>query len=150
MPKCVLPLLLFSFLPKAESWCSPSDSGNCELIIRAGRQSTDADQRTVRFLNSKHTNAGAIIVEPSNNEMKFVVGERADQKPVIRLSNDALEVSSTAEQSCVINGGMLVKKKLTVQNSFVLQNDSPSQSSKTGSFVTRRHRYRTVCMLVSI
>merc|ERR1711991_142828 len=35
-----------------------------------------------------------------------------------------------------IPGGMLVKKKLTVQNSFVLQNDSPSQSSKTGSFVT--------------
>ena len=86
-----MPLLLFSFLPKAESWCSPSDSGRCELIIRGGRKSTDADQRNIRFLNGKHTNAGAIIVEPMNNEMKFVVGDHADQKPVIRLSKDTLD-----------------------------------------------------------
>ncbi len=139
MPKMGLLLIaiVFFFLPKAESWCSPSDSGKCELIIRGGRKSTDADQRNIRFLNGKHTNAGAIIVEPMNNEMKFVVGDHADQKPVIRLSKDTLEVSSTTEQSCVINGGMLVKKKLTVENNVVLQNDIPSQSSKTGSFVTK-------------
>ena len=47
----ILILLLFS--NDVHGWCSPSDSGDCELKIRNGKKSTDANQRTVRFLNSK-------------------------------------------------------------------------------------------------
>ena len=119
--------VVFFFLPKAESWCSPSDSGKCELIIRGGIKINRCRPAKYQVFEWQTTNAGAIIVEPMNNEMKFVVGDHADQKPVIRLSKDTLEVSSTTEQSCVINGGMLVKKKLTVENNVVLQNDIPSR-----------------------
>ncbi len=130
----ILILLLFS--NDVHGWCSPSDSGDCELKIRNGKKSTDANQRTVRFLNSKHTSAGAIMVNPADKEMKFVIGENADDNPTIRILKDKFEVTSNDDESFIVQGGMKVNKKLTVESALVLNSKDISQSSKTGSFIT--------------
>ena len=76
------------------------------------------------------------MVNPADKEMKFVIGENADDNPTIRILKDKFEVTSNDDESFIVQGGMKVNKKLTVESVFVLNSKDISQSSKTGSFIT--------------
>ena len=61
---CIILLFTCFSFTYVNGWCSPSDSGDCELKIRNGKKSNDANLRAIRFLNTKHVSAGAIMVKP--------------------------------------------------------------------------------------
>jgi hypothetical protein len=75
MPVVILLLLLLQ-LTGVRSWCNPADKGDCELIIRGGRNSNDENFRTIKFLNHAHKVSGMISVQPSTNVMSFSTGNK--------------------------------------------------------------------------
>jgi hypothetical protein len=74
MTHLLLILLAFTLPLTSNSWCSPSDSGECILAIRGGRKSKDTDFRTIQFLNHAHQEAAKISVLPSTSTISFWTG----------------------------------------------------------------------------
>jgi hypothetical protein len=90
--------LLLALLPApARPWCSPADTGDCALNIRAGRSATDADYRAVRFLDQAHGAAGAIRVRPQSRTMEFLmVGEQSGREKSGKDSSSRTAAASAA------------------------------------------------------
>lgn len=66
--------MLLILLPlQAGSWCSPLDTGECAIKIRTGKSTSDADYRSIHFLNHKHSPSGIIRVQPTKRRMEFIV-----------------------------------------------------------------------------
>ena len=82
----LLSLLAFTLPLTSVSWCSPSDSGECILGIRGGRQSKDTDYRTIQFLNHAHLEAAKIRVLPSTSTMSFWTG--GGEEPQLSLNKE--------------------------------------------------------------
>ena len=107
-----LQYLLF-FLPLVNSWCSPSDTGECNLIIRGGRKSKDTDYRTISFLKGDHSTAGMIRVLPSTSKMSFWTGNGNEKQPHLSLDQDG---TVNIAKELHIHNGTLFSNKAVVSN----------------------------------
>jgi hypothetical protein len=112
-------LIVLLLLASANSWCSPSDKGECKLIVRAGRNAKDEDYRSIHFLNHKHLSSGSIRVQPSSNRMSFWTGSDATTPHVSIESNGTLRANNmqmTHLHVDTINSTLIRLETLTVNN----------------------------------
>ena len=111
-------LLLAGTLPRfGHPWCSPADSGDCALNIRAGKRTTDENYRAVHFLNHAHTLAAEIRVQPATNRMEFALpSPRGSEKRAGAKTNPQLTVSGLGVE---VDAGLSVRGTLAVADGVI-------------------------------
>jgi hypothetical protein len=125
------PLLLIcaiGLLAHADAWCAPSESGECDFVIRAGKQATDNDMRAIKFFNNNHLPTASIKVIPRTEEMLLHVGEEVTH-PTVRISTGKVEIVSTLENSLHVKGGAEFEKSITVHQEGSLQVSNKGEES---------------------
>jgi hypothetical protein len=130
--KNMAPLFLvcaIGLLAHADAWCAPSESGDCDFVIRAGKQATDNDMRAIKFFNNDHIPTASIKVVPRTEEMLLHVGNEETHPPTVRISPGKVDIMSTLENSLHVKGGAEFEKSIIVHQEGSLQVSNKGEES---------------------